>query len=182
MKQKHFGLQGPRILAAVILAVATILITFLRFRSVIPTGVVNVQIVLPLLLSCFLVFGDRLGTITFFVVVIIAMLLGTIHWQDIISWLIAIVIVILIEHRRFENELVLSHRTLILLGLSAGLTQLVAILIIYSLTGFFFDGAAGMRIFASQTLPAALFNGLLTTLLTAPLSIFSRWLMRKMIN
>lgn len=182
MTKKGFGLQGPRLLAGLILGGVAILLSFLRFRMAIPTGSVSVTVILPLLLAAFFVLGDRAGLLAALLVGIITLVLGTMRIEEVVALGLAIIVAVFVESRRFHSELVLSHRSLIVLGLTSGISQLVVLELAYAVNGLVFAGTAGLRIFSSLVLPAALFNGLLTALLTAPLSIFLRWLMARVLK
>lgn len=177
--KQNTHLTTTRVVTAVVVAVIAALVSLIRYPSVIPTGTVIVNVVLPVVLASCFVLDWQSGALTFVITAIVTMLMRTVHWQDLIAWAVAMLVAVMVERAKFKDQLVLSHRSLILLGLSAGLSQLLVELILYAGVGLSFDGVGGMRAFISLVVPVALANALLTSLLTAPLTMLLRWTIKK---
>lgn len=178
MNNQHQHLTAKRLVAAVVVAVVATVLAFVRYQAVIPTGTISAQAVLPVLLAAFLVLGRLPGALTLVLTAVLTLWLGLSSWPALLAWLVAVIAALLLEHVRFDQQLVLSHSALILLGLLAGLFQFATTIVIYALVGLRLGGSAGMRSFVALCWPVGLVNGLLTALLTAPLTMLLRWIMK----
>lgn len=179
MNNQHAHLTIIRLITAVLVAVIGVLVSLIRYQNVIPTGTVIVDAVLSVILASCFVLGWQPGTLTLVLTAVATTFLKTAHWPDVMAWIIAVIIAVWLERIKFKDQLVLSHRALILLGLTAGLTQLLIELILYAGIGWQFDGGVGLRAFVPLVVPSILVNALLTALLTAPFAMLLRWIMKK---
>lgn len=158
------------ILAA--LVVLMIVVANFRFKSSLPSGTIDIQLIpvfAVVILGSFDFTTSLLATIAATVILLI------LHWLSgpdlillVLDW--AAVAWVIWRH---------SHQPASrLISLTAGLSQVVAMTVIYLIIGWSYSHQlAGEWSFLGQIFPVALLSGLLYTLLIAPLINFVRWLL-----
>ena len=156
-------------------AVVLIFLAPLSFKSLLPSGKIDIQLVPVLAVALIAVFDWRPAGGAVVVSLAVLLLLHWLSWPDLVILLIDLRAIICLK--RFQpHPSALQSR---LFSITLGPSQVVGMTGVYLIIAWLYSHQLnGLVTYFGQVFPVALLSGLLYTLLTAPLINFLRWLLK----
>lgn len=161
-------------LVLALLVILMILVANFSFKTSLPSGRIDIQLVPVVAVAILGSFGFTTALLAGIAGTVILLIMHWLSWPDllilVIDWLVAAWII-----KRHPQPSVPQGR---LISITTGLTQVVAMTVIYLFIGWqYTHQLVGEWGYLGQMFPVALLSGLLYALLTAPLIAFIRWLL-----
>lgn len=158
-----------------VLVILMILVANFRFKSMLPSGNIDIQLVPVIAVTILGSFELTTALLAAIAATVVLLILHWLSWPDllilILDWLAVTWMI-----RRHPQKTAPQSR---LISITMGLSQVVSMTVIYLIIAWAYTRQlTGVWSFLGQFFPVAILSGLLYALLTAPAISFVRWLLK----